>query len=125
VGRRPQQQPIDDAEHRRIGTDAKCQRDDCRESEAGRAPELAQRVRKILSDRVEQLCALHVRLPVLRCLHQSWAGFVQAPEPLECLGPCFVLRQLPLADELGDSLLEMEMDLVVDVARDEPTAPDR
>src|SRR4029079_9267004 len=50
IGRRPEEQAIDDAEHRRIGTDTESERGDHSDGEARLEPKAAHRVAQILRE---------------------------------------------------------------------------
>ena len=53
--RRPKQQLVDDAEHRRVRADAERERQQHRDREPGRAPQLPHRVRHIVENRLQSM----------------------------------------------------------------------
>ncbi len=57
VRERPEHEPVDHAEHRRVGADSECQREHHRRGEAGRSPEAAQCESYILADAIQRIAA--------------------------------------------------------------------
>jgi hypothetical protein len=114
VRRGPQQEPIDDAEHRDVRADAQCERDHGGKRETRRAAERAQGESQVLADAVEQLHAHGVLLPSLGELPAVVAGIVQVAEESECLAPRGVGRP-SIRDQLTCPHLEVKRELIVDL----------
>jgi hypothetical protein len=114
VRRRTEEEPIDDAEHDRVGPDPERERRDDDRGEARPEPDPARRVAEILEESVEPLASLHVSLPS-RGGRMEATRLVVGAETAEGLGARLVgAKAAP--HELLDAHVEVEADLLVDVA---------
>ena len=115
VRRRPEEQPVHDAEHGRVGADAEAQRQHHREREARPQPEPAQRVAQILPDGPPPVRAPLGRdtPPVHR--HQARAGPAHVAAAALRLTARFARLHATL-HELLHSQLEVQAQLVLHLA---------
>ena len=109
-GRRPEEEPVDDREHRGVGTNAERQRQYHGDGESRPIAQAAERIADVLSAPVEPADAPRIALRLAEALH--------AAERDACPPPCFVRRQSLGTHQLLGFHFEMEADLVVQFAVD-------